>query len=179
MAGMVAGLAAASDASARLVEGSALHQRAASRTRIIKTVGAIKMDRVLIVNADDFGQNAAITQGIRRAHKQGIVTSTSLMVHWPTSAEAAEHSDGLDLGLHIDLGEWRYCDGSWSALYQRVEPTDTSAIHDEIHFQLSEFRRLTGKSPSHLDSHQHVHIHEPVLSIAKHIAEDLDIPLRG
>jgi predicted glycoside hydrolase/deacetylase ChbG (UPF0249 family) len=137
------------------------------------------MDRVLIVNADDFGQSAAISRGIRRAHKEGVVTSTSLMVHWPASAEAAEHSDGLDLGLHIDLGEWRYCDGSWRALYQRVEPTDTSAIQDELHLQLNEFRRLTGKSPSHLDSHQHVHLHEPVLSIAKQIADDLDIPLRG
>src|SRR2546423_5624982 len=125
------------------------------------------MDRVLIVNADDFGQSAAITWGILRAHQHGIVTSTSLMVRWPAAAFAAEHSGELDVGLHIDLGEWAYRGGAWAPVYERVQPEDAIAIEDEIQFQLSEFRRMTGKTPSHLDSHQHVHFHEPVLSIAK------------
>src|SRR5437763_17086629 len=100
------------------------------------------MERVLIVNADDFGQSAAITRGILRAHQFGIVTSTSLMVRWPAAAYAAEHSGELDLGLHIDLGEWAYRGGAWVPVYERVQPENTTAIEDEIHFQLSEFRRL-------------------------------------
>ena len=39
--------------------------------------------RGLIVNADDFGLTAGITRGILRAHDEGIVTSTSLMVLRP------------------------------------------------------------------------------------------------
>jgi chitin disaccharide deacetylase len=137
------------------------------------------MERVLIVNADDFGQSAPITRGILRAHEQGVVTSTSLMVRFPAAAYAAERAGDLDLGLHIDLGEWTYRDGNWVALYERVEMDERSAIECEIGDQLAEFRRLTGKDPSHLDSHQHVHLHEPVLSVAKRFAEDLGVPLRG
>jgi predicted glycoside hydrolase/deacetylase ChbG (UPF0249 family) len=138
-----------------------------------------QIDRVLIVNADDFGQSAAITRGILRAHQHGIVTSTSLMVRGSAAAFAAEHADDLDLGLHIDLGEWAYRDGAWAAVYERIPMDDRSAIEDEIDFQLNEFRRLTGKPPSHLDSHQHVHFSEPVLSIATRIADELDVPLRS
>jgi len=138
-----------------------------------------QMDRILIVNADDFGQSAAITRGILRAHQHGIVTSTSLMVRGLAAEFAAEHAGDLDLGLHIDLGEWAYRDGAWVAVYERVRLDDMPTIEDEIDFQLNEFHRLTGKSPSHLDSHQHVHFSEPVLSIAKQIADELDVPLRS
>src|SRR3954452_18614047 len=115
------------------------------------------MERILIVNADDFGQSAAITRGIVRAHEQGIVTSTSLMVRCPAAADAVKHAGGLDLGLHIDLGEWTYRHNEWIAVYERVEMEERSAVECEIEDQLAEFQRLTGKIPSHLDSHQHVH----------------------
>jgi predicted glycoside hydrolase/deacetylase ChbG (UPF0249 family) len=137
------------------------------------------MERFLIVNADDFGQSAAITRGIRRAHKQGVVTSASLMVRCTAAAFAAERAGDLDLGLHVDLGEWAYRNENWVTIYERVEMNNKSHIADEIADQLAEFLRLTGKTPSHLDSHQHVHLHEPVLSVARGFAEDLGVPLRG
>jgi predicted glycoside hydrolase/deacetylase ChbG (UPF0249 family) len=137
------------------------------------------MERLLIVNADDFGQSDAISRGILRAYQHGIVTCTSLMVRAPAAEYAIEHSGGLDLGLHIDLGEWSYRDGAWKPVYERVNADDMIAVEDEIYFQLAEFRRLTGKGPSHLDSHQHVHFHDPVRTIAKRIADELDVPLRG
>jgi len=137
------------------------------------------MTRTLIVTADDFGQSVAITRGIRRAHENGIVTSASLMVRHPAAAYATEQAGKLDLGLHIDLGEWAHRQGSWIATYERVDTQDAVAVEAEIQFQLTEFRRLTGIKPSHLDSHQHVHFDEPVRSIARRIAEGLGIPLRG
>jgi chitin disaccharide deacetylase len=136
------------------------------------------MARTLIVNADDFGQTEAITRGIQRAHQQGIVTSTSLMVRWPAAEYAAQHADSLDLGLHIDLGEWAYRQANWVPLYERVALDDIAAIEDEIEFQLAEFHRLTGKTPSHIDSHQHVHLAEPVLTVANRFAAQLAVPLR-
>ncbi len=33
----------------------------------------------LVVNADDFGLSPAISRGILRAHRDGVVTSTSLL----------------------------------------------------------------------------------------------------
>jgi predicted glycoside hydrolase/deacetylase ChbG (UPF0249 family) len=101
------------------------------------------------------------------------------MVRWPAAAYAAESAGGLDLGLHIDLGEWAYRDGNWIAIYERVELDERSDIESEIAHQLAEFRGLTGKNPTHLDSHQHVHFHEPVLSVARRLAEAIGVPLRG
>lgn len=135
----------------------------------------------LIVNADDFGQSPGVNRGIIEAHERGIVTSASLMVRWPAAAEAAayarEHS-GLSVGLHFDLGEWAYRDGAWVRLYEVVPPDDPAAVEEEAARQLAAFRRLLGREPTHLDSHQHVHREEPARSILSGIARDLGLPLR-
>ena len=137
--------------------------------------------RRLIVNADDFGQSMGINRGIIRAYEHGIVTSASLMVRWPAAAEAAAFAQahpGLSLGLHIDLGEWTYRDGSWEQLYQVVPTDDRAAVADEVARQLELFQRMVGQNPTHLDSHQHVHRSEPVESIVRARAQELAIPLR-
>jgi predicted glycoside hydrolase/deacetylase ChbG (UPF0249 family) len=137
------------------------------------------MERRLIVNADDFGLSEDVNFGILTAHRQGIVTSASLMVRWPAARDAAERAEDLDLGLHLELGEWVYRDDGWVLLYQRAPLDDVDALQAEIFSQLDQFRSLTGKNPSHLDSHQHVHLQEPLRSLAKQITEELAIPLRG
>jgi chitin disaccharide deacetylase len=132
-------------------------------------------ERELIVNADDFGRSKATNAGIIRAHEQGIVTSASLMVRWPAAQAAASYARerrGLSLGLHVDLAEWTYRDGEWILLYENA-PADT-----EITGQLETFRALTGRDPTHLDSHQHVHREEPVASLLASLAGRLGIPLR-
>jgi chitin disaccharide deacetylase len=138
--------------------------------------------RRLIVNADDFGLSLGVNRGIITAYEQGIVTSASLMVRYPAAAEAAgygrEHPD-LSLGLHVDLGEWTYRDGDWVPLYQVVSVQDSAEVADEVSRQLAIFRRLVGKNPTHIDSHQHVHLRESVRPIAVKIASDLAIPLRN
>ena len=137
------------------------------------------MERLLIVNADDFGQSKGINRGILRTHLEGILTSASLMVRWPSAEDAARHAGTLDLGLHIDLGEWVFRDGKWISRYERVDLNDAGAVDAEVYYQLEEFRRLTGRSPTHIDSHQHVHLHEPVLSVARQVADELSVPLRA
>ncbi|HJQ26309.1 MAG TPA: ChbG/HpnK family deacetylase [Blastocatellia bacterium] len=138
-------------------------------------------ERLLIVNADDFGQSAGINRGVIEAFERGIVTSASLMVRWPAAAEAAAYAGAhprLSLGLHLDLGEWAYGDGAWRALYQVVPLNDAQAVRDEAQRQLEAFRRLLGRHPTHIDSHQHVHKDEPVRSIMLDIAARLSLPLR-
>src|SRR5207248_5177743 len=41
------------------------------------------------------------------------------------------------------------------------------------------FRRLVGRDPTHLDSHQHVHRDEPIRSILGELAAELGVPLRS
>lgn len=137
--------------------------------------------RYLIVNADDFGQSDGINQGIIKAYERGIVTSASLMVRWPMASAAAvyarSHPD-LSLGLHIDLGERIYQSGEWVFLYSVVPLQDVAAVADEVSRQLVAFGHLVGKDPSHLDSHQHVHLREPVRSVLLDAAHKLGLPLR-
>src|SRR5437764_74919 len=137
--------------------------------------------RRLIVNADDFGQSAGINRGVAEAHENGVVTSASLMVCWPDAPAAvasAKRWKGFSIGLHIDLGEWTYRDGTWRPYYERVPIRDAGAVAAEIDAQLNAFRALVGRDPTHLDSHQHVHLREPVRQLLLERTDRLGVPIR-
>jgi predicted glycoside hydrolase/deacetylase ChbG (UPF0249 family) len=135
---------------------------------------------LLVVNADDFGRTRGINRGVIRAHEEGIVTSASLMVRWPAAAEAASYArlrPELGVGLHLDLGEWRFEAGEWQATYEVRGAQDNP--NRAIAEQIARFRELVGRDPTHLDSHQHVHLHEPVRSALLEQADELGVPVRG
>jgi predicted glycoside hydrolase/deacetylase ChbG (UPF0249 family) len=139
-------------------------------------------ERFLIVNADDFGLSDGVNRGIQQAHEQGIVTSASLMVRWPAAVAAAnyarEHPE-LSVGLHVDLGEWTYRPDGWVCLYEVVPHEDEKAVAQEVTSQLTAFRHLLGRDPTHLDSHQHVHQKGSPHFILAGLAQELGIPLRN
>jgi len=138
-------------------------------------------EKYLIVNADDFGQSSGINRGIIEAHEHGIVTSASLMTRWAAAGEAAlyarEHPE-LSVGLHLDLGEWVCRAGTWVQLYSVISLDDKLAVEDEISRQLEVFHHLIGRYPTHINSHQHIHMREPVRSVALEVCQKLGIPLR-
>ena len=41
------------------------------------------MEKLLVINADDFGLSRGINRGIVESHERGVVTSTSLMIDAP------------------------------------------------------------------------------------------------
>lgn len=138
--------------------------------------------RYLIVNADDFGQSLGINRGIIQAYERGIVTSVSLMVRGQAAAEAAAYARAhpkLDLGLHVDLGEWTYCGNEWVPVYKLVCVDDEQAVAREAERQLVAFRCLVDADPTHLDSHQHVHRENGIRAAFVEIARRLSIPLRS
>src|SRR6266567_2315923 len=62
--------------------------------------------RRLIVNADDFGRSPSINEAVIRAHREGVLTTASLMVNEPACDEAAalaRENPGLGVGLHLTL----------------------------------------------------------------------------
>ena len=62
--------------------------------------------RYLIVNAEDFGTSKGINRGIIECHRNGIVTSASLMVTGRAvddAVSAARENPALSLGLHFDV----------------------------------------------------------------------------
>jgi predicted glycoside hydrolase/deacetylase ChbG (UPF0249 family) len=139
-------------------------------------------EKYLIVNADDFGQSPGINRGVIEAHEHGIVTSASLMTRWLAAGEAAiyarEHPE-LSVGLHLDLGEWVYRAGKWVQLYSVIALDDKVAVEGEVSRQLDVFHYLIGRYPTHINSHQHTHMREPVRSVALQVCQSLGIPLRN
>jgi predicted glycoside hydrolase/deacetylase ChbG (UPF0249 family) len=139
-------------------------------------------EKYLIVNADDFGQSPGINRGIIEAHEHGIVTSASLMTRWQAAGEAAKYArerPELNVGLHLDLGEWVYRGEEWVPLYTVISLDDPSAVEVEVSRQLEAFHCLLGKHPAHINSHQHVHMREPVRSIMLQVCQRLGVPLRN
>lgn len=60
----------------------------------------------LVVRADDLGYSEGISLGILAAHRDGIVTCTSVMVNMPYAKEAIEKAKEypmLSLGLHVNV----------------------------------------------------------------------------
>ena len=139
-------------------------------------------DRLLIVNADDFGRSPGVNAGVIACHEEGIVTSATMMVRWPDAVEAgryaAAHTGDFSVGLHIDLGEWQYADDEWRELYSVVPTDDTDAVAAELDRQVERFVDLVGNAPTHLDSHQHVHRDAGVGTLVARLGERLGVPVR-
>ena len=123
-----------------------------------------------------------MNRGIVTAFECGIVTSASLMVRPDAAADAAEYArlhPALGVGLHVDLGEWVHVEGyEWRAAYEVVPLDDEEAVAAEVERQLDRFRNLLSHEPTHLDSHQHVHLRDPTHSVLLRVAARLAVPLR-
>ena len=58
----------------------------------------------LIVNGDDFGFTRSTNAGILRGHRDGILTSTTIMANGPAFDDAVEialANPGLGVGCHV------------------------------------------------------------------------------
>jgi predicted glycoside hydrolase/deacetylase ChbG (UPF0249 family) len=137
--------------------------------------------RLLIVNADDFGRSAGVNHGIVRAHREGIVTSTTLMTNAPGTTDAATlaaTTPGLAIGVHLVLTYARPLlnpsrirslvreDGSfWRPTELLARPIDRREALLEYRAQFARARELVGREPTHVDTHHWVHDH-PALSWA-------------
>ena len=143
----------------------------------------------LIVNADDLGLHPGINAGILKAHREGIVTSASLVPNGACFEEAlqmARDAPSLAVGIHLTLvGEAPLSparelptlapDGRlphyFTTLFRRLLLGRVSK--DEIERELSaQVARAVdaGVRVSHLDSHQHVHLHPTLLPIVLRVA---------
>ena len=128
--------------------------------------------KYLIVNADDFGYGEAINRGIVEAVDRGIVSSVSLMVNTPGVEEAlglAAERPHLSLGLHANFT---------NEAQRLVEFDDPETCRAELQRQFDLFVELTGRAPTHLDSHQHVHRRRPCQASFRDLAAEHGIPLR-
>jgi predicted glycoside hydrolase/deacetylase ChbG (UPF0249 family) len=126
--------------------------------------------RLLVVNADDFGLSPGVNDGILEAHTNGIVTSASLMVLERGAGDAARAAAGLgalSVGLHFVADD-------------DADLDDPDHAARSFHAQLERFRELTGRDPTHVDSHHHVHSESAATRATfSRLVEPLGVPLRG
>jgi hopanoid biosynthesis associated protein HpnK len=151
--------------------------------------------RRLIVNADDFGRSHSINEAVIRAHREGILTSASLMVNEAACDEAvalARENPKLGIGLHLTL----LC-GKSTLPPEKIpglvntrsefsnQPIATGfryffqrglreQLRAEIQAQFAKFR-ATGLPLDHVNGNLHLHLHPTVFQILMEDAATLGI----
>ncbi|HUP85529.1 MAG TPA: ChbG/HpnK family deacetylase [Acidimicrobiales bacterium] len=153
--------------------------------------------RLLIVNADDYGLTEQVSRGILRAHRGGIVTSTSCLVLAPgfdTCGEWLEEEEDLGVGVHLaTVGEdpplltaaevpslvdrQGRLPGSWRMFLARATAgrIDADDLAKEFRAQLEAVRQL-GIDITHVDTHQHLHLWPLVRDVVLDLAVEYGIP---
>ncbi len=151
--------------------------------------------RRLIVNADDFGRSESINQAVIRAHRDGILTTASLMVAEPWADDAvrlARENPRLGVGLHLalvcgksalrksqiphlvnDAGEFTDNPVAAGMRYFFSSPCKAE-LRAEIEAQFKLFQ-ATGLPMDHVNGHLHIHLHPTVFKILMENAEKWNI----
>ena len=133
--------------------------------------------RKLVVNADDFGFTRDVNQGIVEAHRDGILTSTTLMATGAAFDDAirvARENPGLDIGVHLVLVGGPPFPITMAQLLRAIM-LGRLRIYEELRAQV---RRVldAGVEPTHLDTHKHTHLLPPVLDAVARLSEEYKIP---
>ena len=150
----------------------------------------------LIVNGDDFGYSREVNAGIIRAHREGILTSTSLMVADAARDEAvalAKDNPALDVGLHLvvcmgrsvlpaseiapvvdELGRF-----SNNPVLSGLRYFFTTGIRNkliaECRAQIELHLKLIGYL-NHIDGHLNFHVHPAIADIVVELAQEYKVP---
>ena len=131
--------------------------------------------KYLITNADDFGFTRDVNEGIVYAHRQGILTATTLMATGPAfvhAVELARENPELDVGVHLVLVG---SEGYPATVARLVASLGRIRIYDELARQVGKVVEA-GIRPTHLDTHKHTHLLPPVLEAVARLAEEFKIP---
>ena len=153
------------------------------------------LPRRLVVNADDFGRSRSINEAVVRAHREGILTTASLMVNESAFAGAvtlARENPRLGVGLHLTLlcghsaltperipglvnARGEFAENPVSASFRYFARSGLlEQLRDEIHAQFEKFR-ATGLPLDHVNGHLHLHLHPTVFRILMEDSDKLGI----
>ncbi len=154
-----------------------------------------KAVRRLIVNADDFGLLSSVNAAVIRAHRDGILTTASLMVNELGCDEAvklAQENPRLGVGLHLTLlmGHSALTPDKIPGLVNTSGELSNNPVgvgmsyffkrslraqlRAEIHAQFARFH-ATGLKLDHVNGHLHLHLHPIVFGILMEDADTLGI----
>jgi predicted glycoside hydrolase/deacetylase ChbG (UPF0249 family) len=137
----------------------------------------------LVINADDFGFTPDVNLGIVEAHRDGILTATTLMANGDAFDDAlrlARQTPTLDIGCHLVLI------GGSSLVTAKPFPATAAQLVAALSLgKLDVYRELAaqlqrlvdfGIQPTHLDTHKHTHLAPPVLDAVARLSEEFRVP---
>jgi chitin disaccharide deacetylase len=151
--------------------------------------------RQLIVNADDFGLTERVSEGILDAHREGIVTSTTLMANggaFDSTVSMSRRASRLGIGVHLNLTDGRPVSPALRipSLVDRsgrlhlspgrllkalvARQINLAEIETELRRQISKIFSA-GILPTHLDGHKHVHVLPGISEIVIRLAQEYSI----
>jgi hopanoid biosynthesis associated protein HpnK len=149
----------------------------------------------VILNADDFGLTPGVNEGIVRAHREGILSSTTLMASGLAFEDAVRHAienPKLGVGCHLVLiggtsvapakeipslvDAEGHLPATLPAFVARVTSGRIRADHiaHELRAQIEKIRSA-GIEPTHVDTHKHTHAHPRVLNVVCRVAKECGI----
>ena len=150
----------------------------------------------VILNADDFGLSSSINHGIVEVHRNGVLTSASLMVNGDAAEEAIRltgENPNLGVGLHLTLVMGKSTlppellpnlvdergnftnnpvAAGFSAFFNRATRTQ---LETEIAAQIEKFKS-TGLKMDHLNGHLNFHLHPAIFDILMKRQSEWNIP---
>lgn len=114
--------------------------------------------KYLIINADDFGYSKIFNASILALIKNGLISSTTVMVNWINVEQASQISElseltkshNLSVGLHLEFSD------------DNFKP--------EIERQYGRFFSIFGFKPSHIDLHKSTFLkkaHQAIMEFCK------------
>jgi predicted glycoside hydrolase/deacetylase ChbG (UPF0249 family) len=131
--------------------------------------------RLLVVNADDFGFTRDVNRGIVEAHRNGILTATTLMAcgdAFDDAVRLARENPTLDIGCHLVLvGSPGFPD----TVSQLILAVRKMPVYDLLAAQIRKIVEA-GIAPTHLDTHKHTHLLPPVLEAVARLSQEFRIP---
>ena len=140
----------------------------------------------LIVTADDFGYSKYTNRAIIKCFREGIVTSTSLIVntrYFNESIKLLKKNKKLNVGLHINLTEFKPLTKSesltdkhkdfidknkwFNGYYKQIKKNE---VENEINAQILKFLS-SGLKITHINGHNHIHIFPKIIDVVVKLAK--------
>lgn len=149
------------------------------------------MQKKTIINADDFGISYGTNKGVEKAHRNGILTSVSIMptgVAFLDAVKIAKRNKKLGVGIHLSL-TWgksilsyhkipdlvdsrNYFYPSFFSLFLKVYKNKKilQQIEDELAAQINAVVKV-GIKPDHLNGQIHIHFIPRIFPIVLRLAK--------
>jgi chitin disaccharide deacetylase len=149
----------------------------------------------MIITGDDFGYSEAVNRAIIRAHREGVLTSASLMVNECAAGDAvqlAKANPNLAVGLHLVLALGRaalphseipritdaqdkFADSPFRAgLSYYFSSAARREMKREMRAQFERFA-ATDLPFSHVDGHTHLHMHPVIFNELIKLCEEFGV----